>query len=199
METVTITRRPTLLPVGGRLRTLLGVAALAVAIVGVVLWVDRPADDGVTSVNLTGDIAAAAPEVGAPAPDFRITTTDGKVVSLSDYKGQPVWLVFGASWCADCRAEAADLQATYQTFKDKGLQVLQVSIEEDTQAVKDYAGRVGLTFPMAADPQTIVAGQYRILGIPTHYFIDRDGIISQMRIGGMPATDMTAAAGSIVE
>ena len=133
------------------------------------------------------------------APDFRITTTDGKVVSLSDYKGQPVWLVFGASWCADCRAEAADLQATYQTFKDKGLQVLQVSIEEDTQAVKDYAGRVGLTFPMAADPQTIVAGQYRILGIPTHYFIDRDGIIRQMRIGGMPAADMTAAAGSIVE
>lgn len=199
MHAASMTRRPTLLPVGGRLRTLLGVAVVAAAIVGVVLWMDKPAADGTTAVDLTGDVAAAAPVVGAVPPDFTITTTDGTPVTLSDYQGQPVWLTFGASWCADCRSEATDLQATYEQLKDQGLVVLQVSIQEDTQAVLDYAKRAGLSFTMAADPTDAVSSRYRILGIPTHYFIGRDGTISEVRIGGLPLTEMQRAAGAIVE
>lgn len=198
MQTASMTRRPTL-PVGGRLRTLLGVAVVALAIVALVLWVDRPADDGVTSVELTGDVAAAAPVLGATAPDFTLTTTDGTPVTLSELQGQPVWLTFGASWCADCRSEAPDLEATYQALKDQGLVVVQVSIQEDSQAAADYATRAGLTYTIAADPTDSVASRYRILGIPTHYFIDRDGTISEIRIGGLPLDEMQRAAGAIVE
>ncbi len=53
--------------------------------------------------------------------------------------------------------------------------VLAVFISEDAAAVKDYADRVGLTYDKIADPDTAIASQYRILGIPSHFFIDSDG------------------------
>jgi cytochrome c biogenesis protein CcmG/thiol:disulfide interchange protein DsbE len=184
---------------GGQLWTIVGTAAVAVAIVAVALLVDRPVDAGLTSVQLSGDVSGAVPVVGGPAPDFTVTTTDGKVVSLASFQGQPVWLTFGASWCADCRAEAPDLEATYARFRDQGLVVLQVSIQEDDQAVRDYAGRVGLTFTMAADPTTAIASRYHILGIPTHFFIGRTGVIREVRIGGLQPDDMARSAAAILE
>lgn len=198
MTAAPMTRRPTLLQ-GARLRTLLVVAVVAVAIVGIVLVMDRPADDGVTSVTLKGDVAAAAPAVGAIPPDFTVTTTDGTQVSLASLAGQPVWLTFGASWCADCRAEATDLESVYQAWAPKGLTMLQVSIDESSDAVRDYAKRAGLTFPMAADADDLVAGQYRILGIPSHFFIARDGTVQEMRIGGLPKDQMERSVQAIVE
>ena len=53
--------------------------------------------------------------------------------------------------------------------------VLSVSISEDEATVRDYGDRVGLTFPTVADPQTRIASAYRVLGIPAHFFIDRNG------------------------
>jgi thiol-disulfide isomerase/thioredoxin len=65
----------------------------------------------VTSVTLTGAATGDAPTVGKAAPDFLTMTTDGKPLRLSDLKGKPVWLTFGASWCQPCRAENPDIQA----------------------------------------------------------------------------------------
>ena len=98
-----------------------------------------------------------APTVGQPAPDFQATTVDGRTVRLSEFKGKPVWLTFGASWCQPCRAENPDVQAAYDRAKASGLEVLAVFMSEDTAAVKDYADRVGLTYDKVADPDTALA------------------------------------------
>ncbi len=175
---------------GSRLSTIIVVVVTAVAILALAVLVNQPADSSVTGVTLTGDVAGEAPKIGATAPDFKAMTTDGTPVSLSDYDGQPVWLTFGASWCGDCRAEAPDLQATYAKYEPQGLVVLGVFINEDAKAVSDYASRVGFTFPMVADPQTQIASRYRTMGIPTHYFIDRNGTIREIRLGGLQPQDM---------
>jgi peroxiredoxin len=181
-----------------RLRTIVVLAVVGVLLAGAAIVVEQPwADDGYTGVTLTGDVSGVAPAAGLVPPDFQATTTDGTTVSLAAYKGKPVWLTFGASWCADCRGEAPDIQATYEKYAPAGLVVLSVSIDEDEQAVRAYAERVGLTFPQVADPSTTIASRYRILGVPTHYFISPDGIIEEVRLGGLPPAEMERLVGTI--
>jgi peroxiredoxin len=180
--------------------TLAIMAVTAVIIAAVAFMVNQPAAGagGVTSVTLTGDASGEAPTVGKPAPDFTATTIDGKTVKLSDFKGQPLWLTFGASWCQPCRAENPDVLATYEKLKGRGLVVLAIFISEDAPAVKDYADRVGLTYQKVADPDTRIASEYRILGIPSHYFIDRSGVLVQLKIGSLDPAAMEAAVEAIL-
>jgi cytochrome c biogenesis protein CcmG/thiol:disulfide interchange protein DsbE len=174
----------------GMLRTIAVVILTAVVIGAVAFWVDNPfADDGVTGLSLSGAVAASPPRPGEVPPDFSMATTDGRTVSLSDYAGQPVWLTFGASWCPDCRAEAPDLEAAYQQYRDQGLVLLAV-FQEDVTSAADYATRVGLTFTLGVDPDTRIASGYDILGIPTHVFIGRDGRVQAFRVGGLKPDDI---------
>ena len=176
--------------VAGRLQTFLVIGVTAVVIAIVAFLVSGPGDDAVTAVNLSGDVAGAAPAVGEVAPDFQATLPDGSKVSLAAYAGRPVWLTFGASWCADCRAEAPDIEATYERYRADGLAVLGVFIDESAGDVSGYASRAGLTFPIALDRSETIAGRYRTLGIPTHFFIGADGRIREVRIGGLHADEM---------
>lgn len=126
--------------------------------------------------------------MGKPAADFTVTTHDGRQVTLSQFRGHPVWLTFGASWCSGCQAEVPDIQAAYTRFEPQGLVVLGVNITEDNQAVAAYAQRVGLTYPIGADPDSVIAQTYSVSAIPAHYFIDRDGVIRDIRQGTLAPT-----------
>lgn len=173
----------------GRLRTILVLVVAAVLVMAAVWIVERPTDDGVTL--LAGQRPfGQPPRAGDLPPDFQATAVDGAAVSMAALKGQPTWLTIGASWCADCRAEALDLQATYAKYQPQGLVVLGIFIQEDATAVKDYAARVGFTFPMVADPQGRIADLYRTYGIPLHFFIGRDGTIRDVRIGRLTPAEM---------
>ena len=182
-----------------RLGTLLVLAVTAAVVIVGAYLIDRPtaAASGTTAVELSGPGGGAAPKIGSPAQDFTGTTVDGKEVSLSSYKGHPVWLTFGASWCAACVAEAPDIEAAYQKFTAKGVVVLAISISEDSAAVRDYATRVGLTYPQIADPDTRIASAYRVYGIPAHFFIDSSGILRETRTGGQSPEQMDAALTAI--
>lgn len=185
-----------------RLTTLAIMAVTAVVIVAVVFLANQPKTDraegeGLTSVSLTGAASGAGPEVGKPAPDFSAATSDGATFALSQLKGHPVWLTFGASWCQPCRAEAPDIQAAYADFKAKGGEIVQVFLQEDAASVKDYADRVGLTYVKVPDPNTDVATQYRILGIPSHFFIAADGTMHAMKVGSLDPEKIKAALAEI--
>jgi len=183
----------------GRLQTV-GIIAIAAVVIGALVYAasgQAPAD-GVTRIDLGGGAAAAAPVVGAVPPDFTAVTWDGKTVSLSDYAGKPVWLTFGASWCPDCRTESADVEATYQANRAKGLVILAVFIQESKDDVSGYAQRAGLTFPIAVDERAAIAGAYRTMGIPTHFFIGPDGRIREIRIGALPRDEMDRAVAALM-
>lgn len=179
---------------GGRLGTILVMAAATLAILAAAYFTNASTTaDGVTTVNLTGTPSGPAPIVGQMAPDFTATTIDGQPIRLSDLKGSPVWLTFGASWCQPCRAENPDIQAAYDAFSASGLVVVQVYITEDASSVSDYAARVGLTYRKVADATDTISTNYRILGIPSHFFIGRDGVLRELKVGTMDPASMQAA------
>ena len=181
--------------------TLIIMAITAAVILGVAYLSDRRDTTGegaLTAVTVTGSASGAAPVVGAKAPDFAALTSDGTAFKLSDYVGQPVWLTFGASWCQPCRAENPDIEATYRKFGGE-VAVLQVYMSEDAATVEDYATRVGLTYITVPDPSERLAAEYRILGIPSHFFVDADGTLQQIKIGSLDPASMEAALAGIRE
>lgn len=154
--------------------------------------------NGATAVTIPGKSTVPAPKIGTPAQDFSVTTIDGQKVSLSQYRGQPVWIVFGASWCAGCQAEVPDIEAAYKEYGPKGLVILGVNITEDSDTVRDYAKRVGITHLIAADPESAVADAYRVSAIPAHFFVDKDGVLREIRQGSVSADTITTSMKGLV-
>ncbi|MBI4499347.1 MAG: redoxin domain-containing protein [Chloroflexi bacterium] len=165
-------------------RWLLGVlSAVAMLAAAYVLSEAQGSSAAFTAVSFgNGD---TRPVVGAPAPDFVAVDLSGTPIRLSDYRGRPVWMNFWATWCPPCRAELPELQAAYQTFQDRGLVFLAISVGEDQQTVQGYLARTGFTIPALLDEDRQVAYQYALAGFPTHVFIDKDGIVRDIRIGGL--------------
>jgi cytochrome c biogenesis protein CcmG/thiol:disulfide interchange protein DsbE len=147
------------------------------------------------TVSATG----AAPRVGKPAPDFGLSMIDGAKARLSDFKGRPVWVNFWATWCPPCRAENPDIQDVYNEHKDvDGLVLLAPAIGEGRDTVAGYMQRADLHYPVGADSDTQIAANYRVLGIPTHVFVDREGIIREIRIGAMSKKTMEKKVAQII-
>ena len=184
--------------VAGRGQTIAVMAVTVLAIIGLSWYVSDGFDDGVTSIDIRANLDVEPPTVGRAPTGFTGLGYDGQEISLASYAGKPLWLTFGASWCRDCRVEAADLQATYETFQGQGLNVLAVFINDPRADIEGYAGRAGLTFPIIADERAEIGSAYRLLGIPTHVFIGRDGLIKELRIGALSRDDMERAVAAIV-
>jgi peroxiredoxin len=182
----------------GRLQTIVVMTIVIVVIAALSWFISEGFDDGVTSISLTGVSGVEPPAVGKPPTPFTGVGYDGVTISLSDYAGEPLWLTFGASWCRDCRVEAADLQETYITHQPQGLNVLAVFINDPAADIAAFAGRAGLTFPIVADEAAKVGGAYRLMGIPTHVFIGRDGLIKEIMIGALSKDDMERAVAGIL-
>jgi len=200
-QTETVTGGPTARARQSRSATLAIMGVTGAIIAALAFMANQPTANavGFTSVTLSGGARGEPPTVGKAAPDLLATTVDGKTVRLSDFKGNPVWLTFGASWCQACRAENPDIQAMSEEFTDSDLAVLAIFISEDASAVRDYADRVGLTYWKVADPDTRIASDYRIMGIPSHYFIDGSGVLRLLRIGSLDPAGMEAALNGITE
>ncbi len=129
---------------------------------------------------------APAPVVAAPAPDFELDTVDGEAIRLSDLRGKVVAVNFWATWCSPCRLEMPDLQARADAFGDR-LAVLGVNFDETPAEVKTFRDEVGVRFPLLMDPGAVVQHLYRVVGYPTTYFIDSEGIIRFQHLGLMSA------------
>jgi DsbE subfamily thiol:disulfide oxidoreductase len=123
------------------------------------------------------------PRIGKPAPEFQLNTLDGQPVSLSDLKGKPVLINFWASWCRPCCEEMPYLQQIYDEWQERGLMLLAINIGDNLSQVAEFMQSQGLSLPVLLDTEGKVAEQYGIRGIPTSFFIDKDGIIKEMRVG----------------
>lgn len=139
----------------------------------------------VTRVPTTDQVIAdVAAHVDFQAPDFTLSTLDGKLMSLKELRGQVVLVNFWATWCGPCRAEMQDIQAAYRQHPN-GFVVLAVNNAEGDILVHDFVNQFNLTFPILLDSDGTVARQYRVQGLPTSYFIDRSGSVRAANIGGM--------------
>jgi len=126
---------------------------------------------------------AQGPEIGKLAPDFQLSNLDGQVISLGDFRGQPVLLNFWASWCGPCRYEMPFLQEIFEGSSDTGLVILAVDLQENPSRVKEFVEEFGLSFPVLLATNQEVPLAYNIRGIPATFFIDKNGIIQDIKIG----------------
>lgn len=140
---------------------------------------DETTTGAVTQID-TG--ANTAPEIGKPIPNFTATDINGKEIALADLKGRPIWLSVVATWCQGCRAEMPDVQAAAQKYGDK-LTVVSVFVGENTKTVKDFADRTKLSFTMIPDPDSAISSAYGTMGIPSHFFVDSQGILKEHAVG----------------
>lgn len=124
-------------------------------------------------------------KVGDVAHDFTLNDLDGNLVSLSDYGGRPVIVNFWATWCAPCRIEMPELQATFEEYQDDGLAILALDQDEPAEVASAYFyDEMGLTFTPLLDESSEVSTQYGSYGVlPSTYFIDGSGTISAIHRG----------------
>jgi peroxiredoxin len=154
---------------------------LAILLAGL-FWIFLSADKNAASSAGT----VAAPQQGFLAPDFELPTTDGETIRLSDLRGQAVLVNLWATWCPPCRAEMPAIETVYNEYNDEGFIVLAIDMtyQDEFSAVPSFVNEHGLTFPILLDETGAVAQAYQLRSLPSSFFINREGIIHEVVIGG---------------
>lgn len=144
------------------------------------IWISKPPTGGTTQGTIP------APHEGFLAPDFTLSTFSGESYSLADFRGKPVLVNFWASWCPPCRTEMPAMQNVYDKYKDEGFTVLAVNTtyQDNLGDAITFAQIRQLSFPLLLDRDGSVASLYEVRSLPTSFFIDRQGIIQEVIIGG---------------
>ncbi len=134
--------------------------------------------------------------IGAVAPNFTQKDVNGKPVSLTDYKGKYVLVEFWASWCSPCRAESPNLLKQYAAYKDKGFEILGVSVDSDKAKWLEAIKKDGLTWTQVSDLkgwESDARKVYGISGVPANFLISPDGKIVGAHLVGEKLNQKLAA------
>ena len=127
-----------------------------------------------------------SPLVGRPAAAFALTTFEGAPLSLETERGKVVVVNFWASWCYPaCYEEAPVLERNWRAYRDRGVVVIGVDIQDREEAARKFIKDFGLTFPNARDVTGKVSVDYGVYGVPETFFIDRRGRIRAKHVGAV--------------
>ena len=143
-----------------------------------------------TSVTTGGLIPS--PREGFLAPDFTLDLVGGGQVTLSELRGKVILINLWATWCPPCRSEMPALQQVYEANRERGLEVLAINMtyQDSETAAVEFAQEHGLTFPILLDRTGTVGYQYQLRSLPTTFFVDQEGVIQQVILGG-PLSEVT--------
>jgi peroxiredoxin len=139
--------------------------------------------------------------IGTPAPDFTLVDAQGKQVKLSDYRGKVVLLDFWATWCGPCMMAMPELAELAAHYKDQGVVVLGACTSDTRPAFerwvatnqKKYPDILFAFDPLENKPERISLQLYGVRGIPTQYFIGRDGKVADVITGYNKGSALVAA------
>jgi peroxiredoxin len=121
---------------------------------------------------------------GQSAPDFTLPGLDGKMVSLSDYKGHVVLVNIWATWCPPCIDEMPSMESLYKMLKGKNFEILAISIDAlGEKAVAPFMEKYNLSFPALLDPAGTIKSLYQTTGVPESFIINKQGILIEKIIG----------------
>ncbi|MCX6118970.1 MAG: TlpA disulfide reductase family protein [Proteobacteria bacterium] len=132
--------------------------------------------------------------INKPAQDFSteilqgaswIQQSDSKLIKLSDLRGKPIVLNFWASWCVSCREEARYFEEFWQRYRESGVYVVGIAIQDTQEAALDFAKTYGKTYPLSMDVSGKASLDYGVYGVPETFFIDRSGVIRHKEAGPM--------------
>lgn len=184
---------------GWRVPPLLGGLLVVAVLAGLAYVSTRPlGDDGprpsfyvigsaVPGLQL-GQIAPGTARAGSSG--LAMTDPAGNPVSLADYAGHPLWVIFWKTACAACEWEAADVLGAETAHRDDGLVIIGINVWDSAAAAGDYLATHPTDYPIAVDEDGGFHRAYGIWGAPTHYFIDAAGIIQDRYFGPMTRPQM---------
>ncbi len=181
------------------------VGLFAAAAIGGALLIGLSGGNGVSAAGITDlpdylnqQSLSVAARQGALAPDFELQTLDGSRFRLSDWRGHPILLNFWASWCGPCRQEMPALVQLQAQHIDDGLLVVGVNMSESSGDAQSFADELQLNFPVPMDFSGNVTDRYLQIGPPNSYFINPDGTIRELIIGGGAFPELSAQVDRIL-
>lgn len=167
-------------------RNALVFATLLVAIVAMLAtgkYLDRTRRHG--AAKLVGDVH------GVPAPDFELTSLDGKRVKLSDYRGKAVLLNFWATWCSPCKVEMPWFVDLQKKYGNDGLVILGIAMDDtETPKIAQFASEMGVNYPVLLGTDQVSEEYGNVQFLPTSFYIDREGKIIAKGAGLLGRNDI---------
>ena len=121
---------------------------------------------------------------GAPTPGFELPSlADTSVAFPADTSGRVVAVRFWADWCAFCESEMRSIEPVYRKYKDQGLQVLAINVRQDRETASAFVEPLGISYEVLLDEKGAVARAYGVSGLPTTFFVDRQGRLAARILG----------------
>ena len=156
---------------------------MIVSLVAGILWTVTSRVPSAVGASLS---SSPSPREGFLAPNFTLDTLDGNKVTLSDLRGKIVVVNIWATWCPPCRAETPALEKSHEQYKDSGVVILGVDLtnQDSLSDVNSFLQEFKLTYPILLDRDGSVGYLYQIKGLPSTFFINRNGIIRTVVVGG---------------
>ncbi len=118
-------------------------------------------------------------EIGHPAPAYAAMAMNGDSTSLASLRGKVVLLNVWATWCGPCRQEIPELRAIHGAYKDRGLELIGVSVDADgsDEAIRAFLRDFKMDYAIWRDPNEGVNATFRMSGVPATFLIDRQGVL----------------------
>lgn len=119
---------------------------------------------------------------GDPAPAFKLPTLSGSSLGLPQ-SGKVVAVRFWADWCPFCENEMQAIEPVYQEYRNQGLVILAVNVRQDQDTAQAFMDKLEVTYSALLDGDGAVARRYGVIGLPTTFFIDREGRVAGRILG----------------
>jgi thiol-disulfide isomerase/thioredoxin len=135
-----------------------------------------------------GGTAPTPPKTeGGTLPDLELATLDGSKIRLADGSGRAKLVNFWATWCAPCREEIPHFNEIYAEFRDDGLDIIAISMDEEgAEVVRPFVAENGMTYPVVLGSDQVAEAFGGVVGFPTTYLVDREGKVVDRWVGVIP-------------
>jgi thiol-disulfide isomerase/thioredoxin len=138
-------------------------------------------------------VPAETAQGSSAAPDFSLTTLDGRQLRLSDYKGKVILIDFWATWCSPCRTEIPRFVEWQQKYGGEGFQAIGISMDDTANPVRAFYQEFKLNYPVAMGDERVAQAYGGVLGLPVNVLVGRDGRILAKYIGMSDLRQLEAA------
>lgn len=123
-------------------------------------------------------------KIGNTPPKFTLSDLKGNKVTVpDDFKGRVVIIRFWADWCTYCAEEMPALDVVYNKYKKNGVIILAVNVGQPKEVAEEFVTNLRISYPVLLDTYSITAKQYGVVGLPTSFILDRNGVIREKILG----------------
>ncbi|SFV05962.1 TlpA family protein disulfide reductase [Alicyclobacillus macrosporangiidus] len=172
--------------------------ALLIAIVGTVTLKQNSLAASPTAASANGapgaSSVAVAPQTGYKMPPIKLQEyPDNQTIDTDKLRGKPIFINFWTSWCVYCKLETPDIVQAYKQYGDKVVFLsVNVTAQDSMADMEQFVKQYGITWPVALDTTGTVMNEYNIIGFPTSFFVNRQGMIVATNVGAISKENLMA-------